>query len=105
MMGLPDDMSLMSSCLVRGAPTICHEGKHALRPRLSLFDRQPPMYRMSWCAVNANHKSTFSRLLAKQCDMKDGGRSFAPWPSDINLRERDIKPAQAALVKVQGGTS
>ena len=35
--------------------------------------------------------------------MKDGGRSFVPWPSDVNLRERDIKPAQAALVKSQGG--
>ncbi len=35
--------------------------------------------------------------------MKDGGRSFVPWPFDVNLRERDIKPAQAALVKSQGG--
>jgi hypothetical protein len=42
-------------------------------------------------------------LLAKQCDIKDGGRSFSLWPSDVSLRERDIKPGQGALVKREGG--
>ena len=35
--------------------------------------------------------------------MKDGGWSFAPWPFDVHSRERDVKPAQAALVMSLGG--
>ena len=47
-MGLPDYRPFMSGCLVSGASTVCHEGKRVLWPRLPLFDRQPPLSRMSW---------------------------------------------------------
>ncbi len=33
--------------------------------------------------------------------MEEG--ALALWPSNINLRERDVKPAQAALVMSLGG--